>query len=90
MVFEPAVARAWLLSSLFSLVLEFFLTDPAKIAVLGVVKTRIEMEIGAYRDKKVRARSTRAPHACSRAVSCHTSERLPAHCVWWGACRWRW
>jgi hypothetical protein len=53
LVFEPAVARAWLLSSLFSLVLEFFLTDPAKIAVLGVVKTRIEMEIGAYRDKKM-------------------------------------
>jgi hypothetical protein len=53
LVFEPAVARAWLLSSILSLVLEFFLTDPAKIAALGVVKTRIEMEISAYKEKKM-------------------------------------
>jgi len=53
LVFEPAVSRAWLLSSIFSLMVEFFVTDPAKIAALGVVKTRIQLEMAAFKQRRL-------------------------------------
>ncbi|CAG9463240.1 unnamed protein product [Pedinophyceae sp. YPF-701] len=39
--FPPAVSRAWIFSSLFSVFLELFIQDPIKVAVLGFVKARL-------------------------------------------------
>mmetsp|Transcript_2295 Transcript_2295/g.8381 ORF Transcript_2295/g.8381 Transcript_2295/m.8381 type:complete len:134 (-) Transcript_2295:126-527(-) len=49
--FEPAVGRAWLLSSLFASFMEVFVQDPLKIAATGVVKTRLELELAARKAK---------------------------------------
>jgi len=50
-IFEPAISRAWLLSSIFSLILEVFIQDPANIAIMGVVQHRIMEEIEVMQAK---------------------------------------
>eukprot|EP00898_Chlorokybus_atmophyticus_P004169 jgi/Chlat1/4753/Chrsp308S04739 len=52
LVFEPSVARAWLLSALLSLVLEMFLQDPAKIAALALLKDHFKAWLHGVKDRK--------------------------------------
>jgi len=51
--FEPAVARAWLLSSIFSLAIEFFIQDPVKLAAMKVLKTRLKNEWNEAKQRKL-------------------------------------
>lgn len=55
--FEPPVARAWLLSSIFSLMMDFFVMDPVKIAALGVVKARLMAELIEFKKRRLAASS---------------------------------
>lgn len=50
--FEPAVARAWLLSSLFAAFMEIFVQQPIKIAGLTVLKERVKAEIAAFKRRQ--------------------------------------
>ena len=54
--FEPAVARAWLLSSLFSAFMEIFVQQPVKIASLTVLKERVKAEVSAFKRRQKRAK----------------------------------
>ena len=51
-MFEPAVARAWLLSSLFAAFMEIFVQQPIKIAGLTVLKERVKAEIAAFKRRQ--------------------------------------
>eukprot|EP00854_Cymbomonas_tetramitiformis_P000561 gene561-957_t len=55
--FEPPVARAWLLSSIFSLMMDFFVMDPVKIAAVGVVKARLMTELIEFKKRRLAASS---------------------------------
>jgi len=54
--FEPAVARAWLLSSVFAACVEIFVQQPVKIAALTTLKERVKREVQAFKDRKKKAK----------------------------------
>eukprot|EP00951_Prasinocladus_malaysianus_P026692 scaffold237470_cov48-Prasinocladus_malaysianus.AAC.1 len=57
--FEPAVARAWLLSSVLSAFLEIFVQQPVKIVALTTLKERVRQEIQAFKDRKKRLKEAK-------------------------------
>jgi hypothetical protein len=64
--FEPAVSRAWLLSSLFSAFIEIFIQQPVKIAGFSVLKERVKAEIAAFKRRQKKAKEEFADGVRSR------------------------
>lgn len=72
--FEPAVARAWLLSSLFSAFIEIFVQQPVKIAGFAVLKERIKAEVRAFKDRNKKAKLTLEEETLPRKKSRFASQ----------------
>ena len=51
LTFEPAISRAWLLSSFFALFLEFFVTNPLALVGSAVATTEVEGVLERRKDK---------------------------------------
>ena len=55
-VFEPAVARAWLFSSMLAAFMEVFVNQPAQIAALVTLKEKVVGEMKAFKDRQKKAK----------------------------------